>query len=368
MEPDGPDDEPDPEFEGLVLTAVATGLSQPLGLTAPPGDPRLFVVQQTGEIRIVRDDELVTIPFLDLSDRVRSQGERGLLGLAFHPDYADNGRFFVNYTDLGGTQRIVEFGVSGDPDVADPNSAAELLTIPQPFANHNGGHLAFGPDGMLYVGVGDGGSAGDPQGNGQNVATLLGSLLRLDVATPGQAGIPPDNPFAGRPDDGREELWAWGLRNPWRFSFDPVDGKLWIADVGQNRWEEVNVASADAAGLNYGWATTEGPSCYGASTCDRSDLVEPVLWYRTGDEGCSVIGGHVYRGSRIPALVGTYFYSDYCGGWLRSFRHVAGEVVGEAEWPVASVGRILAVGSDAAGELYLLSQDGGVYRLDPDEG
>jgi glucose/arabinose dehydrogenase len=366
--PDGPEPEPEPEIDGLALTTIVTGLERPLGLTAPPDDARLFVVEQTGAIRIVRDGTLVATPFLDLSDRVLAQGERGLLGLAFHPDYALNGRFFVNYTDQGGTQRIVEFGVGGDPDRADPLSGAELLAIPQPFGNHNGGHLAFGPDGMLYIGVGDGGGSGDPQGHGQNVTTLLGSLLRLDVSTPGQAAIPPDNPWAGRPDEGREELWAWGLRNPWRFSFDPEGGRLWIADVGQNRWEEVNVADANAPGLNYGWSITEGPACYGASTCDRTGLVDPVLSYATGTEGCSVIGGYVYRGARMPALEGTYFYSDYCGGWLRSFELSGGAAVGERDWQVASVGRVLALGRDAAGELYLLSQGGGVHRIDPDEG
>jgi hypothetical protein len=366
-DPEPPPTEPDvpgPEPE-LIVTEVVTGLDRPLALTAPPGDARLFVAEQGGAIRIVREGAVVPTPFLDLSDRTLSGGERGLVGLAFHPAYADNGRFFVNYTDAEGTQRIVELRAGVDPDVADPASATDLLAIPQPFANHNGGHLVFGPDGMLYVGVGDGGGGGDPQGNGQDVSTLLGGLLRLDVATPGQVRIPPDNPFAGRPDEGRQELWAWGLRNPWRFSFDGDEGLLYVADVGQNAWEEVNVAEAGAAGLNYGWAITEGPACFGASTCDRGGLEEPVLSYANGVEGCSVIGGHVYRGTRMPELRGTYFYSDYCGGWLRSFRWVDGEATDPRQWPVGDLGRILSMGEDAAGELYLLAQDGGVYRLDP---
>jgi glucose/arabinose dehydrogenase len=368
-EPGDPPPEPPPlEEADLVLTQVASGLDRPLDLTAPPGDPRLFVAEQTGAIRIIRDGGVEPTPFLDLGDRTQGQGERGLLGLAFHPDYEENGRFFVNFTDLEGTVRIVEFQVTGDPDLADPGSGMELLEIPQPFGNHNGGHLDFGPDGMLYVGTGDGGSGGDPQGHGQNVRTLLGGLLRLDVGTPGQAGIPPDNPFAGRPQDGAEELWAWGLRNPWRFSFDPEDGLLYIADVGQSRWEEINVASDDAAGLNYGWAIMEGPECFGASSCDQGGLEEPVLVYRTGVDGCAVVGGYVYRGSEMPSLRGTYFYSDHCSGWLRSFRFDGEEAVDETEWPVAGVGPVLSMGKDAAGELYLLSEGGGVYRLDPGGG
>jgi hypothetical protein len=365
-EPPTEPDDPEPGT-GLIVTEIASGLDRPLALTAPPGDGRLFVAEQGGVIRIVRDGAGGATPFLDLSDRTLSGGERGLVGLAFHPAYASNGRFFVNYTDAQGTQRIWEFRVSGDPDVADPDSGDELLAIPQPFANHNGGHLAFGPDGMLWVGVGDGGGSGDPLGHGQNVSTILGGLARLDVGTPGQAGIPPDNPFAGRPAEGREELWAWGLRNPWRFSFDRDEDVLYVADVGQNAWEEVNVARADAAGLNYGWSVTEGPACYAASTCDRTGLEEPVLAYANGVDGCSVIGGYVYRGSRMPTLRGTYFYSDYCGGWLRSFRWVGGEVSERTQWPVGDLGRILSMGEDAAGEVYLLSQDGRVYRVDPDE-
>lgn len=365
--PTDPDpDPPPPGVDGLELTEVASGFDRPLDLTAPPGDDRLFVVEQTGRIRIVRDGEVLAEPFLDLSDRTQAQGERGLLGLAFHPDYAANGRFFVNYTDPGGTTRIEEYRVGAAPDVADAASGVELLSIAQPFGNHNGGGLAFGPDGMLYVGTGDGGSGGDPHGHGQNVETLLGGLLRLDVSVPGEARIPPDNPFAGRPDEGREELWAWGLRNPWRFSFDLAEGLLYVADVGQNRWEEVNVQAADAPGRNYGWAIMEGPECFGAATCDTVGLVEPVLAYRTGVEGCAVIGGHVYRGSRIPGLEGTYLYSDFCRGWLRSFRFEGGEALEPFEWPVRDVGAVLSMGEDAEGELYLLAQGGGVFRIDPE--
>lgn len=364
-DPDPPPDPP-PDGEGLVLAQVAQGLGRPVALEAPPDDDRLFVASQSGEIRIIRDGSVLPAPFLDLSDRTQAQGERGLLGLAFHPDYAANGRFFVNYTDLSGDTRIVEFRTSSDPDRADPDSGVELLAVTQPFGNHNGGHVAFGPDGMLYVGLGDGGSGGDPRGHGQNVETLLGSLLRLDVEIPGEARIPPDNPFAGRPAEGREELWAWGLRNPWRFSFDRQDGLLYIADVGQNTWEEVNVVAADTAGVNYGWAVMEGDECFEASTCDDTGLEAPAITYRLGAQVCAVVGGHVYRGSAMPELHGTYFYSDHCGGWLRSFRYEDGEVRDEVEWSVPDVGRVLSLGVDHAGELYLLTQNGVVYRIEPE--
>jgi glucose/arabinose dehydrogenase len=359
---------PPPGADALRLTPVASGLSRPLDLTAPPGDPRLFLAEQGGRILIIRDGALLPEPFLDLRDRTVAQGEGGLLGLAFHPAYASNGRFFVHYTDLAGDSRLVEFRVGTDPDRADPASGVELLGISQPFGNHNGGHLEFGPDGKLYLGMGDGGSGGDPLDHGQNVGTLLGGLLRLDVETAGTARIPPDNPLAGRPEDGSEELWAWGLRNPWRFSFDPEGGHLYVADVGQNRWEEVNVVPAEAPGLNYGWAVMEGPACFRPAQCDPTGLVEPVLVYPTNQEGCAVIGGYVYRGEGIPALRGHYLYSDFCAGWLRSFRFDGEAAVDRIEWPIQGVGRVLSMGRDAAGEIYVLSQAGGVYRIEQAEG
>jgi glucose/arabinose dehydrogenase len=367
----GPDDGDPGNGSGLSLAAelVVSGVPDPVDLRSPPGDERLFVVEQGGRIRIVRDGALLDEPFLDLGGLVSTGGsEQGLLSMAFHPGYASNGWFFVNYTDVGGDTRVVRYTVSTDPDQADPSSGSLVLQVQQPFGNHNGGHILFGPDGMLYVAMGDGGDGGDPEGNGQNPATLHGALLRLDVDGGEPYGIPADNPFVGDLD-ARDEIWAWGLRNPWRISFDPPTGMLYVADVGQDRWEEVNAVPASQPGLNYGWNVMEGPECFATDPCDTTGLVLPVLSYRIGAEGCAIIGGGVYRGSGIPDLVGHYFYSDFCGGWLRSFRLDGGEAVDEEEWPVGDLGRILSMGVDSAGELYLLSlaQGGSVFRLVQEE-
>jgi glucose/arabinose dehydrogenase len=345
------------------LEEVAGGLSNPVHLAAPVGDARLFVVEQPGRIRIIEEGRLLPTPFLDLTDRVRSGGERGLLSVAFHPRYASNGLFYVNYTDRNGDTRVERYRVSADRNRADPASAQLVLRVEQPYSNHNGGLVAFGPDGRLYVGMGDGGSGGDPRGHGQNPGTLLGAMLRLDVDAGDPYAIPRDNPFVGRPG-ARGEVWATGVRNPWRFSFDRGTGLLYLADVGQNRWEEVNVVEAGRAGLNYGWNRMEGAHCYGTESCDRSGLVLPVLEYGRS-EGCSVTGGHVYRGSRIPALRGHYFYADFCEGWVRSFRYSGGAVADRRTWDFGDVGNILSFGEDAAGELYVLSARGKVYRMVP---
>jgi hypothetical protein len=348
---------------GLVASPVVSGLSNPLWLTAPPGDPRLFVVEQRGTVRIVKDGTLLPEPFLDLRSAVAAGGERGLLGLAFHPDYADNGRFYVDYTDPQGDTRVVAYRVSAsNPDLADASSGDTILSVEQPFSNHNGGLVTFGPDGMLYVGLGDGGSGGDPRGNGQNRQTLLGTILRLDVDGGSPYRVPPDNPFVGQAGF-RDEIWAWGLRNPWRYSFDPPSGLLYIADVGQSDWEEVDAEPATAGGLNYGWNVMEGRHCYGASSCDSTGLVQPILEYGH-DQGCSITGGFVYRGSAMPELRGTYFYSDYCSGWLRSLRFEGNAVTAERSWDVGALGQVLSFGEDAAGELYALSANGTVYRLE----
>lgn len=347
------------------LEPVATGLENPLFLTAPPGDGRLFVVEQPGRIRIVQDGRLLATPFLDLTDRVGSGGERGLLSVAFHPDYARNGRFYVDYTDREGDTRIERYRASADPNRADAGSAALVLRVEQPYANHNGGLVAFGPDGKLYVGMGDGGGSGDPQENGQDPTTLLGALLRLDVDAAEPYAIPPDNPFAGR-SSARGEIWALGVRNPWRFAWDRETGLLYTADVGQNRWEEVNVVPAARGGLNYGWDRMEGSHCFEPDDCDRGGLLLPALEY-SHDEGCSVTGGYVYRGTRIPALRGRYLYADFCEGWVRSFRYRDGAAMERRELPVDDVGNVLSFGEDAAGELYLLSSNGTVYRFAPGE-
>ncbi len=347
----------------LRLIEIASGLEAPTHLISPPQDSRLFILEQAGRIRVVRDGRLLDVPFLDITDRMRSGGERGLLGLAFHPRYIENGFFYVNYTDLQGDTRIERYTAAAGADLADVASAKLILQVEQPFGNHNGGLVAFGPDDMLYIGMGDGGASGDPQGHGQNRGTLLGALLRIDVDGGDPYAIPGDNPFAGRPGM-RGEIWAWGLRNPWRFAFDAEDGLLYVADVGQNAWEEVNIQPATLGGLNYGWNIMEGDHCYNAATCDRSGLTLPGFEYGH-DEGCSVTGGYVYRGARIPALDGHYFFGDYCEGWIRSLRYVNGEVAEVREWPVGEVSALFSFGVDAGGELYVLSGSGRVYRFDP---
>lgn len=348
---------------GLALERVATGLSDPLYVTAPGGDARLFVVEQTGRIRIVRAGRVLPTPFLDLTDRVRAGGEQGLLSVAFHPRYAENGFLFVNYTDRRGHTRVVRFTVSRDPDRADPATAKEILMVEQPYSNHNGGLVMFGPDGMLYVGMGDGGSGGDPHGHGQNRGTLLGKMLRLDVDHGDPYAVPRDNPLAGS-NRMRGEIWAWGLRNPWRFCFDPPTGSLIIADVGQNRWEEIDVSPADRPGLDYGWNAMEGDHCFGSRDCDRTGRVLPVVEYGRGD-GCSVTGGFVYRGKRMPDLAGHYFYGDYCNGWIRSFKLDRGGVSAHRVWRGLEPGNITSFGQDGAGELYVCTSDGTVHRIVP---
>jgi hypothetical protein len=350
-----------PLATGLSLETVASGLDQPLYVTAPPGDPRLFIVEQTGRIRIVRDGRLLARPFIDLTDRVRAGGERGLLSVAFHPQYARNGFFYVDYTDLHGDTHVERYSVTADPDRGDPSSAHLLLKIDQPFANHNGGLVLFGPDGRLYIGMGDGGGSGDPLRNGQNLSSLLGKLLRIDVDGRDPYSVPPDNPFAGRAG-ARPEIWAYGLRNPWRFGFDRATGTLLIADVGQDRWEEIDASPAAGPGLNYGWNLMEADHCFGARDCDSRGLIRPVVEYGH-DQGCSITGGLVYRGRRMPSLTGHYFYADFCAGWIRSFRLVGGAVTEHRQWRGVEVKGPTSFGEDAAGELYVCSQRGAVYRL-----
>jgi len=353
-----------PGQEGLRMVEVARGLDSPVHLAAPPGDPRLFVVEQPGRIRVIENGELLREPFLDIRDRVSSGGERGLLSVAFHPRYAQTGFLYVNYTDRGGDTRVERYRVGADRNRADPASARLVIAIDQPYSNHNGGLVAFGPDAKLYVGMGDGGAGGDPLGHGQNAATLLGDLLRLDVDAAEPYAIPPDNPFVGQAGK-RGEIWATGMRNPWRFAWDRGTGLLYVADVGQNAWEEINVVPAGSGGLNYGWNLMEGDHCYrGSGGCDRTGLVIPVSEYSHA-EGCSVTGGHVYRGRALPALRGHYFYADWCEGWVRSLRYDGRRAVDHRTWEVGDVGNVASFGEDAAGELYLASANGRVYRLAP---
>ncbi|MGH7571439.1 MAG: PQQ-dependent sugar dehydrogenase [Gemmatimonadota bacterium] len=361
--PPTPPDPPDPIGEPTLLE-IADGLDFAVHLASPPGDQRLFVVEKVGTIRVIQEGQVLGAPFLDIRNLVSGGSEQGLLSVAFHPDYATNGRFFVDYTNQDGDTRVVEYRVSADPDRAEPSPVRTILSVDQPFANHNGGLLAFGPDGMLYVGLGDGGSSGDPQGNGQNTGTLLGSLLRIDVDGGTPYAIPPDNPFAGQAG-ARGEIWAYGLRNPWRYSFDRAMGDLYIADVGQSDLEELNAEPGDQGGINYGWNIMEGTECFRSDDCDRTGLTLPVLEYDHGD-GCSVSGGFVYRGEALPELAGLYFFSDFCSGFVRSFRLAGGEAVEERSWPeLEPGGSVTSFGEDAAGELYILTREGSVFQIVP---
>jgi glucose/arabinose dehydrogenase len=349
----------------LQLQPVASGLASPVHLSAPAGDARLFVVEQVGRIRVVKGGQLLTTPFLDITAKVLSGGERGLLSIAFDPQYATNGFFYVYYTSRPNGDIVVErYGGTVGADVAG-SVATPVISIPHPnFSNHNGGLVTFGPDGMLYLGTGDGGSGGDPNGNGQNQNVLLGKLLRLDVRTLPYA-IPATNPFVGVAGK-RGEIWAYGLRNPWRFAFDrgTSPATLYVADVGQNQYEEVNAVASTAPGVNYGWVVMEGLHCYpSGDACSRAGLTLPVLEYSHASGACSITGGYVYRGSAIPELTGQYFYSDYCSGGLSSMSGGTGPAVTSRTWSVPDVGNVLSFGEDSAGELYVLSANGTVYRI-----
>jgi glucose/arabinose dehydrogenase len=348
---------PDPRRARIALRPVADGLDAPLGLVdAGDGSGRLFIVEQPGTIRILEDGRVAEDPFLDISDRITSGGEQGLLGLAFDPDYASNRRFFVNYTDNAGDTVVARFEAAGEGDVADPSTERVLLRIEQPYSNHNGGHLAFGPDGYLYIATGDGGAGGDPHENGQALDTLLGKLLRLDVSGD-DAAAPEDNPFVER-EGARPEIWAYGLRNPWRFSFDRE--RIWVADVGQSAREEVNVQPADEGGLNYGWNIMEGSECFGAPDCDREGLVLPVAEYGHGD-GCSITGGHVYRGSAVPDLRGGYVFGDFCSGtvWILD----SSDPERDAAVALRTGLSIASFGVDAESELYVVDLNGSIHRI-----
>lgn len=357
----------------IVLTPVAAGLDSPVGLVSPPGDRRIFVVEQTGAIRLIKDNALVATPYLNLGGTagpVLSGGERGLLGLAFHPQFAQNGKLYVNFTrKTDGATVIAEFtAAAAANDTAPVASRRDVLVIPQPFSNHNAGWLEFGPDGKLYIAMGDGGSGGDPADRAQNDAELLGKLLRIDVDTrtgTKQYGIPADNPHASSPDgatDPRPEIWGKGLRNPFRFGFDTGTGDLYIADVGQNAWEEVN-AGPNVASMNWGWDDREGRHCYEpTSGCLTAGRTEPVVEHSHNAGWISVIGGVVYRGSCFPDLVGSYFYGDYGQGGLWTFKLTGGVAMNDHE-AVPGVGQISHVNHDATGEIYVVTMDGRVRRI-----
>lgn len=354
--------------------APGTLLSSPLFLIAPPGDTaRLFVVEKGGLIKILnRTTNALIGTFLDLTALVSTGGEQGLLGLAFDPQYAANRRFYVSYTDASGTSVIARYLADpNNPDVALAIPDRIILTVAQPFENHNGGMIAFGPDNFLYLTFGDGGSGGDPMNFSQNRGQLLGKLLRIDVSQATQAplpaySVPTDNPCVGQAG-AREEIWGIGLRNPWRYSFDRQTGDLYIGDVGQNTREEVTVslnAEGRGRGVNYGWNVMEGSLCFPSSTaCTTTGLAQPQIDY-DHSQGCSITGGYVYRGSVIPSLPGTYFYADFCQGFVRSFRFLNGLLTEHAEWPALKPGGSLSsFGEDGSGELYIMTLPGGLYRI-----
>lgn len=352
-----------PDSDSYAWTQMIAGLSRPLALvSAEDGTGRLFILEQNGVMRVLSETgELQPEPFLDLRDRVGAQAnEQGLLGLAFHPDFETNGFFYVNYTDRAGDTVIARFHAPPGATAADRASETRLLHVDQPFRNHNGGGMVFGPDGYLYLGLGDGGSAGDPQSNAQSTNTLLGKLLRVDVDGGDPYGIPPDNPYAE--GGGRAEIWALGLRNPWRFTFDSRTGDLYIADVGQNAWEEINYMPAGAPpGANFGWDYREGAHSFEGSPPAGAELIDPVAEY-SHSFGCSVTGGKVYRGEALPEWLGIYLYGDFCSGIVWGlFQDENGT------WQAAEMFRtnfqITSFGADARGEVYLLDRGGGIYRL-----
>lgn len=347
----------------LDLQVVATGIAFPTFAISPPGDDRVFVLERQGRVRLVDPAAgLLDTPFLNLMDRVGSGGvENGLLGMAFHPDFADNGRFYLSYTTTDLNSRISEFRIGNpDSDTANPNTEEVLLEVAQRGIRHRGGMLQFGPDGTLYASLGDGGM-GDAAA--QDLSQYQGKILRIDVDAGDPYDIPDGNPFAT--GEGLGEIWAYGLRNPWRFDIDPVDGLIFIADVGQAAWEEVNVQPLTDAGLDYGWPNFEGTDCYKPTAgCDITGWIEPTVAY-SHEEGCSIAGGYVYRGTAIPELTGHYFYADWCNGWIRSFRYAEGEVTQENDWStdLDGAGAVASFGEDGGGELLVVDSNGTVYRV-----
>ena len=358
---------PTAPFPEVQLRPLAKGLKQPVGLYAP-GDGRhlLFALEQPGVIRILKNGQQQPKAFLDIRDRVSSGGEKGLLGLAFHPGFKNNHRFFVNYTSAsGGLHTVIsEFRLGTTPDVADPKSERRIMRIDQPYSNHNGGQIAFGPDGYLYIGTGDGGSGNDPHGNAQSLSTLLGKMLRIDIDGKSKDkayAIPPDNPFTAQPG-ALPEIWAYGLRNPWRFSFDSVTGLLYAADVGQSDREEINIIRS---GRNYGWNRMEGTICTPGVNprCNRSGLELPILDYPRS-QGTTVIGGHVYRGRAIAGLCGAYLYADYGSGRIWALRYDGRSVTHRGKL-MEGTGPIVSFGEDESGELYVVSHRGKIHRIIP---
>jgi glucose/arabinose dehydrogenase len=355
-----------PDPTAFTWRQIVTGLQRPLAIANLPGDSgHMLVLEQAGTIRVIQNGSILPDPFLDITAKVGSQGnEQGLLGIALHPDYAKNGFFYINYTDQQGNTVIARYTTStGDPNHADPGSEKVLFNVDQPFSNHNGGSMVFGPDGFLYMGLGDGGSGGDPHGNGQSTDTLLGKILRVDVNNGDPYAIPAGNPFQN--GGGRPEIWAYGLRNPWRFSFDRLTGDLLIADVGQDSWEEIDFLPAGSpGGANFGWNFREGKHPFRGNPPAALKLIDPVYDY-AHNQGCSVTGGYVYRGQALPEFRGVYIFADYCSGRVWGLLRGA-----DGSWQAKVLFNqtgmnITSFGEDINGELYAIDQaTGGVYRLE----
>ena len=351
----------------VTVEELAIGLARPVSIVnAGDGSGRLFIVLQGGEVVVHDGIQVLPAPFLDVSSLVSCCGEQGLLDIAFHPNYADNGLIFISYTDTSGDSVVARYEVSADPNLADPDSAAVLLTVAQPHGNHNGGQVQFGPDGFLYIALGDGGSGGDPDNRAQDSGDLLGKILRIDIDQGAAYAVPPDNPFVGV-IDAREEIWALGLRNPWRFSFDRLTGDLFIADVGQGSREEVDFqVTGSPGGENYGWRLMEGSTCFEPQvSCNDGTLVLPILEYDHSDDNCSITGGYRYQGMTTPQAVGFYFYADYCSGRIWAAVEQAAGI-----WITTEVldteHNVSSFGEDEAGELYIAHHapsDGTIYRM-----
>lgn len=357
-------EEDEPPADGFEFARIATGLDQPVQvLEIPDQSGRLLIVEQTGTVRVLDDNGMRPEPFLDISAIVSTAGtEQGLLSIAFHPRFPEQPDVFVSYTGANNDSVIARYRLAADRLRLDEQSEEIILRVEQPARNHNGGLIQFGPDGYLYIGLGDGGGSGDPRGNGQNPNTLLGAILRIEVDVEGGYAVPIDNPFPSGDGPERSEIWALGLRNPWRFSFDRATGDLYIADVGQNDVEEINFQPAGQGGQNYGWNIYEGRSLFKDGE-PLSPVTFPIAEYSHGDEHCSVTGGYVYRGSAIPALQGVYLYGDYCSGTIWALKH---DNNGWRNVHLTDTDfRIAAFGEDLSGELYVVDHTGSVYRMIP---
>ncbi|MGF1617494.1 MAG: PQQ-dependent sugar dehydrogenase [Acidimicrobiia bacterium] len=352
---------------GLSPVLLTDDLEQPTDVVGAPDDDRLFVVEKAGRIRIVENGIVGDRPFLDMTRWVGSAGnEQGMLSLRFHPRYAENGRIFIFFTDTGGTSQLAEVTVDGTGDAVDLSTLRRIVSIPQFGQYHQSGSMMFGPDGYLWVSLGDGGGIGDPLGNGQNISNIDASIIRIDVDNGDPYAVPDDNPFIGTPD-ARPEVWAYGVRNPWRISYDPTTGYVYIPDVGQEGSEEINVVPLGEAGRNFGWAVSEGSVCYGGGECDMSGHTLPVYQYLHDGNGCAIIGGQVYRGSLMRELDGHFFFADFCLGWVRSVVLDDSDVHLIVDWITDRedrLGNVTTIGSDRHGELYVANLAGEIWRLE----